>query len=108
VSHAENKLNWCFKKAETELGQDKKHRGLIKVQPDTEVAYQHIKKAEHNLNAIDYFARGEFSDWSISAGFYTIYHCFLALLAKYGYESRNQECIIEDINDRHLLSSSIY
>ena len=24
--------------------------------------------------------------------FYTLYHCFLAILAKFGYESRNQEC----------------
>ena len=33
----------------------------------------------------------------IRAAFYTIYHCFLALLAKYGYESRNQECTIAAI-----------
>ena len=24
--------------------------------------------------------------------FYAIYHCFLAILAKFGYETRNQEC----------------
>ena len=26
--------------------------------------------------------------------FYSIYHCFLAILAKYGYVSRNQSCTI--------------
>lgn len=26
--------------------------------------------------------------------FYTIYHCFLAIIQKFGFESRNQECTI--------------
>ncbi|HLD19383.1 MAG TPA: hypothetical protein VJB90_05245 [Candidatus Nanoarchaeia archaeon] len=30
----------------------------------------------------------------MNVGFYSIYHCFLALLAKYGYESRNQSSTI--------------
>jgi len=30
----------------------------------------------------------------LNVGFYSIYHCFLALLAKYGYESRNQSSTI--------------
>lgn len=97
MSHAENKLNWCLKKAKKELAENGKHRGLIEISPDKELAYQHIEKAEHNLTAIDYFATGGFSDWSISAGFYCVYHCFLALLAKQGYESRNQECTIATI-----------
>ena len=33
-------------------------------------------------------------DWALNVGFYAIYHCFLAILAKYGYESRNQACTI--------------
>ncbi len=28
------------------------------------------------------------------AGFYCIYHCFLSIAAKFGYESRNQTCTI--------------
>ena len=30
----------------------------------------------------------------MSAIFYCIYHCFLAISVKFGYESRNQECTI--------------
>ena len=30
----------------------------------------------------------------MSAAFYSIYHCFLAIAVKFGYESRNQECTI--------------
>ena len=33
-------------------------------------------------------------DWALNVGFYSIYHCFLAILAKYGYESKNQSCTI--------------
>ena len=33
-------------------------------------------------------------DWALNVGFYAIYHCFLAILAKYGYRSRNQSCTI--------------
>ncbi|MBI4141895.1 HEPN domain-containing protein [Candidatus Woesearchaeota archaeon] len=97
----ENKLKWCLNKAKKELTETNKHRGLVQLAPNTELAYQYITKAEHNLKAIDYFAKGGFSDWSISAGFYSIYHCFLALLAKNGYESRNQECTIAAIE--HLI-----
>jgi uncharacterized protein (UPF0332 family) len=76
------------------LNKSPKHRGLIKAEPDLEKAKKHITKAEHNLRAFLYFDKGGFSDWSVSAGFYCIYHCFLAIAAKFGYESRNQSCTI--------------
>ena len=34
----------------------------------------------------------EFPDWCGSAAFYAMYHSLLAILAKFGYESGNQEC----------------
>lgn len=100
MSHAENKIEWCLKKAEKEIKEKGKHRGLIKIQPDMEEAKRHLMKAEHNLLAISYFSEGGFSDWSMSAAFYCIYHCFLAIAVKFGYESRNQECTIALI--KHL------
>ncbi len=33
-----------------------------------------------------------YSDWAASAAFYALYHSLLAILAKQGYESRNQSC----------------
>ena len=60
-------------------------------------AANHLRKAEHNFKAISAFAQIGFSDWSVSAAFYTTYHCFPAILAKYGYESRNQECTVSAI-----------
>ena len=94
MSHEENKVSWCLKKAEKEIASGKKHRGLIKISPDFSEAKKHLEKAEHNLKAVEYFDTGGFSDWSMSAIFYCIYHCFLAISSKFGYESRNQECTI--------------
>lgn len=34
MSHAENKVNWCLRKAEKELKEGKKHRGLGKISID--------------------------------------------------------------------------
>jgi len=94
MSHAKNKVDWCLKKAQKEIEEGKKHRGLVKKEPDIEEAKRHLAKAEHNLSAVEYFNLGGFSDWSMSAVFYCIYHCFLAIASKFGYESRNQECTI--------------
>jgi len=60
--------------------------------PSAELINGHIKKAIHNFNAIDLFARFNYSDWSASAAFYCLYHSLLALIAKKGFESRNQTC----------------
>lgn len=97
MPHASNKVKWCLRKAERELKELGFHRGLVKVNGDIELAEKHILKAEHNLKGAVYFNKGEFSDWSVSAFFYCIYHCFLAILIKFGYESRNQECTIAAI-----------
>ena len=90
-------MEWCLRKAEKELRDTGTHRGLVARAPDLSLAGQHIVKAKHNLKAAHYFRRGGFSDWSASAFFYCIYHCFLALLTCRGYESRNQECTLAAI-----------
>jgi len=97
MPHASNKVEWCLRKAKKELGELGLHRGLIKINGGIELAEKHILKAEHNLKGAIYFKKGGFSDWSASAFFYCIYHCFLAILTRFGYESRNQECTIATI-----------
>lgn len=92
MSLIDNKIDWCLKKAEKELKESGKHKGLVKIKPDVNLARAHIKKAEHNLKAIVDFKNIGYSDWSASAAFYSIYHCLLAIISKFGYESRNQEC----------------
>lgn len=99
MSQASEHIEWCLNKAQNDLKKGKKHRGLIKIKPDLIEAKKHILKAEHNIKAIDYFNIGGYSDWSMSAVFYTIYHCFLAIAIKFGYETRNQECTISLIKN---------
>src|SRR3990167_8583795 len=100
MPQASKHVKWCLNKAKKEieeckkLGKRIKHRGLLNIELDIEGARKHIEKAEHNLNAISKFKEIGFSDWSIAAGFYSIYHCFLAIAIKFGYESRNQICTI--------------
>ncbi|MBI5398400.1 hypothetical protein HZB03_02950 [Candidatus Woesearchaeota archaeon] len=100
MSQSSKHVEWCLNKAEKEikecekLGKRPKHRGLSRVNPSINEAKKHLAKAEHNLLGITRFKEIGFSDWSMSAGFYCIYHCFLAIAAKFGYESSNQTCTI--------------
>src|SRR3989344_576793 len=92
MSQAKNKVRWCLKKAERELKDTGKHRGLVKINPDLEKARKHLLKAEHLFKATVYLKKGKFSDICTSTLFYAMYHCLLAIAVKFGYESRNQEC----------------
>lgn len=100
MSQASKHVEWCLNKAKKEieeckkLGKRPKHRGLLKADSDIEEAKNHLAKAEHNLLGITKFKEIGFSDWSMPASFYCIYHCFLAIAAKFGYESANQTCTI--------------
>jgi len=104
MSQASKHVEWCLNKAKKEIeeckkfGKKEKHRGLLKTNPDIDEAKRHLAKAEHNLDGISRFKEVGFSDWSMSAGFYCIYHCFLAIAAKFGYESANQTCTISLMN----------
>ena len=100
MSQAHNHVKWCIAKAEREieeskkLGKSPKHKGILKIKPNIEEAKRHIAKAEHDLKAVTRFKEIGFSDWSIAAGFYSIYHCFLAITSRFGYESKNQTCTV--------------
>lgn len=89
MTQAEKKVQWCLNKAEKE---GKKHKGLRKV-PTNEIEVQkHLAKAQRNLRLIDDLLKMKYADWAVSAVFYSMYHCLLAVLWRNGYESRNQAC----------------
>ncbi|MBI2146545.1 hypothetical protein HYU22_04355 [Candidatus Woesearchaeota archaeon] len=77
-------LKWCLK--------DQKR--LIKTKPDLNLAQKHVKKSEYNYGVVQTLEGLKIYGWALNVSFYAIYHCFLAILAKYGYESRNQACTI--------------
>ena len=84
MSQVDEHLKWCLK--------DPKR--LIKTKPDLDLAQKHVKKSEYNYGTVQTLEKLKIYDWALNVGFYAIYHCFLAILAKYGYESRNQACTI--------------
>ena len=84
MSRIGERLKWCLK--------DPKR--LIKTKPDLDLAQKHVKKSEYNYSVVQTLERLKVYDWALNVGFYAIYHCFLAILAKYGYESKNQSCTI--------------
>lgn len=99
-----NKLDKCFK--EGEKGEER-HKGLKKIEVNEELVNKHLEKAAHNLNAITDFKNIGYSDWSAIASFYALYHCLLALILKFGYQSRNQSCtfaFVEDLINKRKIS----
>src|SRR3990167_8298527 len=80
----DNHLKWCLKDT----------RRLVKVKPDLDLAQKHVRKSEYNYGVLQTLEKLKIYDWALNVGFYAIYHCFLAVLAKYGYQSRNQACTI--------------
>ena len=77
-------LKWCLK--------DPKR--LVKTKSDLDFAQNHLTKSEYNYGIVRNLEKSKAYDWAFNVGFYAIYHCFLAILAKYGYRSRNQACTV--------------
>ncbi len=84
MSQIDNHLKWCFND----------ERRLVKTKPDTELAQKHLSKSEYNYGVLQTLEKLNIYDWALNIGFYSIYHCFLAILSKYGYQSKNQSCTI--------------
>ena len=91
-----DKLKKCLKEGETG---GERHKGLRKIEVNQDLIDKHLQKAAHNLNGITDFKNIGYSDWSASASFYTLYHCLLALIIKFGYQSRNQSCTFAFVED---------
>lgn len=83
----DNHLKWCLKYPNR----------LKKTKPNMNLAKKHLKKSEYNFEVMKELEESKRYDWALNAGFYSVYHCFLAILAKYGYESKNQSCSVTAI-----------
>lgn len=89
MSQIDNHLKWCLKD----------ERRLLKTKSDLDLAQKHLKKSEYNYRTMQTLEKLKIYDWALNVGFYAIYHCFLAILAKQGYESKNQSCTITVLLD---------
>src|SRR3989338_3685120 len=87
-----NKVRECFISALKDEKKDKKHKGLLITKPDNKTAEDYIAKAKLNLELCDFYKEKGFDYKIPEEWFYTLYYCALAILAKFGIESRSQKC----------------
>jgi len=104
MARVDNALKWCLNKGD--IGGNK-HTGLKKIEPSLIESENQLKKAKSDLATMNYLYQGSKTDWVASTAFYAMYHSLLSILAKLGYESRNQECtivLIEKLIDDKIIS----
>ncbi|MFH0752855.1 MAG: hypothetical protein V1914_04655, partial [archaeon] len=70
----------------------KKHKGLLIVDRDDRKAAEYIQKAKQNLEICELYKEKRLDYKLPEEWFYTMYYCALAILAKFGVESRSQRC----------------
>ena len=82
----------CFISALKDEKKGKKHKGLLITKPDNKTAENYIQKAKLNLELCDFYEQKGFDYKIPEEWFYTLYYCALAILSKFGIESRSQKC----------------
>ena len=87
-----NEVRECFKLAIHEEQKGKKHKGLLFLKPDDNKAKAYLEKAKTNLRLCDLFKENGYDYKIPEEWFYTLYYCALAILSKFGVESRSQKC----------------
>ncbi|HUS51708.1 MAG TPA: hypothetical protein VMZ91_16190, partial [Candidatus Paceibacterota bacterium] len=84
-------LRQCFIEAEKEEKKGNKHKGLIITLPDVEAAKSYIKKAKESLELCEIYKERRIDYKIPEEWFYALYYCALAILSKFGIESRSQK-----------------
>lgn len=82
----------CFISALKDEKKGKKHKGLLITNPDDKTAEEYLAKAKRNLELCDFYKEKGFDYKIPEEWFYTLYYCALAILSKFGIESRSQKC----------------
>ncbi len=88
----EKELKDCFLNALKDEKKGKKHKGLLVGEQDTERAKEFLIKAKMTLELCDDFKKKGFDYKIPEEFFYTLYYCGLAILSKFGVETRSQRC----------------
>mgnify|MGYP001584087823 CR=1 FL=1 len=100
------KVSGCFSSARKDEEKGKKHKGLLFIGRDNKKAEEYIQKAKANLGICDLYKK-QLLDYKIpEEWFYTKYYCALAILAKFGVESRSQKCtalFLRYVKDKGLI-----
>ncbi len=82
----------CFASALRDESKGRKHKGLLLTKPNRKEAEEYITKAKKNLELCKFYQEKGFDYKLPEEWFYTLYYCALAILSKFGVESRSQRC----------------
>ena len=74
-------MNWCFLQSS----------GITLIEPNTNLAFGHILKAEVSLNEMQ---NTKSRTWKIITAYYTMYESVYAILMKYGIKCEIHNCTI--------------
>jgi uncharacterized protein (UPF0332 family) len=88
----EDEVRACFVNAIKDEKKGKKHKGLLVAKPDDKQAKEYLQKAKVNLELCNFYNEKGFDYKIPEEWFYTLYYCALAILSKFGIESRSQRC----------------
>ncbi|MEK6927457.1 MAG: hypothetical protein AABX11_03410 [Nanoarchaeota archaeon] len=81
----------CFINAKKSDAKGKKHKGMLLVNPNLSLAEKYIFKAKETLDFCEIY-RNKRADYKLpEEWFYAQYYCALAILIKFGVESRSQK-----------------
>lgn len=82
----------CFESARKDEQKGKKHKGLLIVEPSLKKAEEYLDKARDSLRFCEIY-KNSGSDYKIpEEWYYSLYYCALAVLCKFGVETRSQRC----------------
>ena len=101
-----DKTRDCFLNARKAEEKDKKHKGLLLIKPNDKEAENYIAKAKTNLRTCELFKEQRLDYKIPEEWFYTMYYCALAILTKFGVESRSQKCtalFLRYVKERDLI-----
>ena len=96
----------CFILAIKDERKGKKHKGLLITKPSNKEANGYLAKAKINLQLCDLYKKEGFDYKIPEEWFYTLYYCALAILSKFGIESRSQKCtasFLKYVKDNNII-----
>jgi len=96
----------CFSLAKKDEEKGKKHKGLLFVGKYNKKAEEYVQKAKVNLQLCELYKKQRMDYKIPEEWFYSQYYCALAILAKFGVESRSQKCtalFLRYVKDKGLI-----
>ena len=90
ITEIEKQLRECFRTAEKDEKEGLKHKGLLARKFIKEEALGFIEKAKRELELCDFYKEKGLDYKLPEEWFYILYYCALAILCKFGVETRSQ------------------